>query len=84
MIQFNLVRSTCASFAEHTFWNPPPAFLGSLLLAGAIFLRARYYFHPEKFSPKFTRRMVNWLTGIIAVCGIVQIVLAAFDQLHTN
>jgi hypothetical protein len=58
------------------FWNPPPTFIGALFLAMAIYRRSFYYFHPEKFSPKFTRRMANWFTATIALSGVVQIVIA--------
>jgi hypothetical protein len=64
------------------FWNPPPTFIGALLLAMAIYLRSAYYFYPEKFSPKFTRRMANWFSAIIAGCGLIEIVVAAIDQIQ--
>lgn len=68
--------------ADYTFWNPPPTLLGSLAIAFALFLRARYYFYPEKFSPKATPRMINWLTGIIFIGGLVQVILGALAMSH--
>jgi hypothetical protein len=70
--------------AASNFWNPPPTFLGALCLAMAIYFRAFYYFWPQKFSPKLTRRMANWLTAIMVVGALVLIISAAVDQLHAK
>ena len=70
----------CEIVAWDNFWNPPSTFLGSMALATAIFVRALYYFSPRLFSPKFTPRMANWLTGIIALGGLAQIVIAALGH----
>jgi len=51
--------------------NKSDVIAGGFMMAAGIYIWSYHYFHPDKFSPRLTRKVCNWACFAIVVCGLV-------------
>jgi hypothetical protein len=51
------------------FMNRMDVLVGGMLIAMGIYAMSYIHFHPEKLSPRMSKKTFNWLCIVGIVCG---------------